>query len=126
MLVIYSLVAHDWNILFFLGLVGVIIVYSVLLRRFTEIKLHSIQPCLFLIGIILVYLSMGSPLSTMSHLSFSTHMIFMSIHYFIIPPLLLIGTPYSLFLQIENHPWRRFTEKLFIPPSFALYIFALL
>lgn len=62
----------------------------------------------------------------MSHLSFSTHMIYMSIHYFIIPPLLLLGTPYSFIEQIENHPWRRWVERLFLPPYFALYIFALL
>lgn len=126
MLAIYSLVAQDWNILFLLGLVGVVIVYCALLCRFTETKLHSKQPVLFLLGLILVYLTMGSPLSTLSHLSFSTHMIFMSIHYFIIPPLLLLGTPYALINQIENHPWRRWAEKLFFPPYFALYIFAIL
>lgn len=126
MLAVYRLVAQDWNFPFLLILIGVALVFGVLTGRFTNIKLHSKQPILFLLGLTLVYFTMGSPLSAISHLSFSTHMIFMSIHYFIIPPLLLLGIPYSLFIQIENIPWIRWVENLFFPPTFALYTFALL
>lgn len=123
MLSMYMLVSGEWNVPFLIGLIFIACLYGGLIKRFTIIKLYHRQPILFLLGLMLVYLTMGSPLSTISHLSFSFHMFFMSIHYFIIPPLLLLGIPYPFLQQIQKKPY---INKLLPPTHVALYSFALL
>ena len=88
--------------------------------NFTKGKIQPKQPILFFLGLGLLYVTIGSPISTISHLSFSLHMIQMSMLYFIIPPLLILGIPDSL-LPISTR-----INKLFLPPSAALYTFAIL
>ena len=123
MLSMYMLVSGEWNMSFLIGLMIIACLYGSLLSRFTAIKLYHKQPIFFFTGLLLVYVTMGSPLSTISHLSFSFHMFFMSIHYFIIPPLLLLGIPYPFFQQMDKKPW---IKKLCFPSNIALYTFALL
>lgn len=123
MLSMYMLISGEWNISFLICLIIVACLYGSLLSRFTAIKFYHRQPVLFLIGLLLVYVTMGSPLATLSHLSFSFHMFFMSIHYFIIPPLLLLGMSYSLLQQLQK---KCRINQLCFPPNIALYAFALL
>jgi putative membrane protein len=56
------------------------------------------QKTLFIIGLLLLYTGMGSPLSVLGHhYLFSAHMLEMSLIYLAMPPLLLLGTPTWIF-----------------------------
>lgn len=126
MLSFYMLVSGEWNMPFLISLIIIAFLYGGILKRFTKIKIHHRQPIIFFLGLAFVYVTMGSPLSTISHLSFSFHMIFMSIHYFIIPPFLLLGIPNHLFQQIQKYASVRKISRFLIPPKAALYAFAIL
>ncbi|MFZ7943864.1 cytochrome c oxidase assembly protein [Neobacillus sp. 19] len=109
-----------WNIPLLTGLICIAVIYGCFVTYYTNIKIYHQKPLLFFLSLTLLYVTIGSPLSTLSHLSFSFHMIQMSILYFMIPPLLLIGVPES-FLEIMKG-----INKLFLPPLAALYTFSVL
>ncbi|MFB4165012.1 cytochrome c oxidase assembly protein [Alteribacillus sp. JSM 102045] len=69
--------------------------------------------------------STGSPLAAINHFSFSLHMIQMSILYFIIPPILLLGIPDYLYKQVWKISIMKTVSKLF-PPMISLSVFAVL
>ncbi|MBY7145067.1 cytochrome c oxidase assembly protein [Virgibacillus sp. NKC19-3] len=94
----------SWNIPLVVGLTCIAVLYSFFIKRDTRIPLTHLQPFLFFLGLGLWYLASGSPLATISHLSFSLHMIQMSLLYFIIPPLILLGIPDSIFKQVYQLP----------------------
>ncbi|MFO1446271.1 cytochrome c oxidase assembly protein [Bacillus sp. Bva_UNVM-123] len=105
-----------WNLPLLIGLACIAAIYIKLtLNR----KIHHKFPLLFFLGLLLLYMTIGSPLATMSHLSFSTHMIQMSILYFIIPPILILGIPLAFF-QTKN------IIRVSLMPTIALFIFAFL
>lgn len=115
----------EWNISLLICLLCIAIVYAYLHKQFTDKKIHHKQPLLFFLAICLLYLLTGSPLSEISHLSFSLHMIQMSILYFILPPLFLTGIPDQLFHRISKIPTIQAMSRLIPPPKFALFLFAL-
>ncbi|MBS4219687.1 cytochrome c oxidase assembly protein [Bacillus sp. FJAT-49711] len=90
----------EWNfpLLFILAIIAIL--YALLLKHLTIIKIYHVRSILFFISISLFYLVIGSPLSVISHLSFSFHMIQMSILYFIIPPLFILGIPVKFKLNV--------------------------
>jgi len=106
-----------WNIPLLLGLMGIGVIYVVLIRRFTEHKIHHKQPFLFFLSLTLLYLTTGSPLSTLNHLSISLHMLQMSVLFFVIPPLFILSIP-------ETFP--PMIQRLNISPLAALFAFAFL
>ncbi len=115
-----------WNVPLLVILAGISVVYSLLLHRFTDIKLYHRPPLFFFLGMGLLYFVLGSPLTLISHLSFSLHMIQMSILYFVAPPILLRGIPGPLFQMIlKNSPYPKLS-KVFFSPRLALYVFAAL
>lgn len=116
----------EWNLLLFIFLLGIALIYSVLLKRFTTITIFKKQPLFFLLSLSLLYLLIGSPLSVISHLSFSLHMIQMSILYFIIPPLILLGIPEPMFQQIRKGSITKCISKLFVKPKHGLFLFSTL
>ncbi len=83
------------------------------------------QPILFLLGIWLLYVVIGSPLLALSYLSFSFHMIQMSFMFFIIPPLILLGIQQREYNKVKNVPSIRRLSRM-IPPKTALVLFAIL
>ncbi|MFB4166217.1 cytochrome c oxidase assembly protein [Alteribacillus sp. JSM 102045] len=115
-----------WNTSLLTGLICIAIVYALLVKHFTNIKIYYKQPLLFFFGLGLLYFIMGSPLSSLSHQSFSTHMAQMSIFYFIVPPFLLLGIPNLLFQKIWETPIAIKIGKLLLPPIIALSAFAVL
>jgi len=115
-----------WNTPLLVGLTGIVVLYTVLIHRFTEIKINHKRPLFFFLSLGLLYLTIGSPLTTISHLSFSLHMIQMSILYFVVPPILLIGIPNNLFQRIRKIRMVNKISKWFLTPRIALIIFALL
>ena len=106
-----------WNFPLLAGLIGISALYIVVLRTNPQIKIHRRQPFLFLLSLTLLYLTIGSPVSTIIHLSFSLHMIQMSFLFFVIPPLLLLGIP-EAYLPV--------LKRITIPPFAALITFAFL
>ncbi|MFD1039384.1 cytochrome c oxidase assembly protein [Virgibacillus byunsanensis] len=115
-----------WNIPLLVCFLGIAILYAYVLKQFTNLKLHNKQPLLFFLSLGLLCLIVGSPLSAISHLSFSLHMMQMSILYFIVPPLILVGIPDLMFKQVFKLPMIKLISKLFITPKPALFLFALL
>jgi putative membrane protein len=112
-----------WNTPLLAGIVCLAILYAFLLHLVMNIKMYRKQASLFFLGLGLLYVTIGSPLSSISHLSFSLHMIQMSILYFIIPPIILLGIPSHVFNQVFKLPkikWKIVQSKI------PLYSFAVL
>jgi len=60
------------------------------------------------LGLLLFYLSQGGPLELMGHLSFTFHMVNMSLSYLIVPPLMLLGIPAFLWRALFKPAfWQR-------------------
>src|SRR5699024_6242385 len=82
-----------WDTDLLIGILCIALLYILLLHRLRTIKMYQKHVILFLLVLGLLYITIGSPLSRISHFSFSLHMIQMSILYFIIPPIILLGIP---------------------------------
>ncbi|MGN7385940.1 cytochrome c oxidase assembly protein [Sporosarcina sp. SAFN-015] len=115
-----------WDLSLLAVLICLACCYLFLVQRYSKMVLGNKQTFLFLLGFLLFYFTIGSPFAVISHLSFSLHMIQMSILYFIIPPLLLLGIPERLFIKAIELPKPRWIKKCKVPPKIALYIFAVL
>src|SRR5699024_9441065 len=98
------LAGRVWNIAWFIGLICVALLYIFSIRRYIMVKLQYVLSLLFFFCLSLIYITMGSPLTAISHFSFILHMIQMSILYFIIPPIFLLGIPEPLFQQLGKIP----------------------
>ncbi len=72
----------EWNIPILMAAAIIAVLYIILLKQTTEFTILQKQPLIFLLTLGLFVLVVGSPLSTISHLSFSLHMIQMSILFF--------------------------------------------
>ena len=124
-----------WNIPLLWLIVGIVCLYGYGLfwhmKTSNEMKDRTwkrqfyTQSAYFLLGMGLLYFLYGSPILAISNLSFSFHMIHMSIFLFIVPPLLLLGIPFLLYHPIVNTPLVKKIGKLF-PPIYSLYGFAFL
>lgn len=86
-----------WNIFLLLALIMTAIVYALFICRPEKVKWYHRQPIHFYTGLVLLFLMAGSPLTQLSHVSFTSHMVNMSILYFLVPPLLLLGIPRNWF-----------------------------
>ena len=115
-----------WNVPLLAFLIGISLLYSFVLHRFTSFKVYHKQPLLFFLSLILLQIIVGSPLAAFGHLSFSVHMVQMSILFFIIPPLLLAGIPNALLEHTFKLPVVKKINKLFLSPMSALFLFSLL
>lgn len=79
----------------------------------------------FLIGVLLLYLAQGGPLSLLSHLMFSFHMFSMAISYYIVPTLFLYSIPAWLWRwAFDRAFWRPF--RFLMNPLFNLFLFNLI
>jgi cytochrome c oxidase assembly factor CtaG len=85
-----------WNVPLLVALLCTAALYVYLVKYWTNVGFFQRQSFPFLLGLGLLYLTAGSPLSSVSHLTFSSHMIHMSVLYFIVPPLILAGIPRPL------------------------------
>ncbi|WP_164525416.1 cytochrome c oxidase assembly protein [Siminovitchia acidinfaciens] len=110
-----------WNMPLLMVLACISVIYCFFIKK--DLKIKPIQPWLFFMCIGLFYLLMGSPLYVISHASFSTHMIQMSILYFVIPPLFLLGIPAGVIQKIKTS---NILKMLSFSPFIALIIFSIL
>ncbi|MGP4080374.1 cytochrome c oxidase assembly protein [Pseudalkalibacillus sp. R45] len=85
------------------------------------------QKVWFTIAVIGFYIAKGTPLSAIGHhYSFSAHMLQMSLLYFIVPPLLLIGLPKVLYRKILGVGIIGRLFRFFTKPLIALILFNIL
>ncbi|WP_339253584.1 cytochrome c oxidase assembly protein [Sporosarcina sp. FSL W8-0480] len=98
--------------------------YLLFIHRYAKEEIARLQPITFLTGLALLELVIGSPFATISHLSFSFHMIQMSILYFIIPPLVLLGIPEQLVDILPRLKRPRWLNIPRFPTNMPLYTFA--
>ncbi|MBY0121296.1 cytochrome c oxidase assembly protein [Bacillus sp. S/N-304-OC-R1] len=114
--------ALEWNIPILMTSIFILISYILLVKQTTELTIMHKQPLLFLLSLALLVLIVGSPLAAIAHLSFSLHMIQMSILFFIIPPLLLLGIPKPIYQLLSKVILIR--PFLLVKPLASLIIFA--
>jgi putative membrane protein len=81
------------------------------------------QQILFVLGIVTLYISKGSPVDLLGHIMFSTHMIQMAILFLVVPPFLILGIPEWLWKAIIYRPFIKPIVRLFTKPIIALLIF---
>ncbi|MDQ0216058.1 putative membrane protein [Oikeobacillus pervagus] len=121
----YSILLQDnWldvHLLFTLAIFAFL--YGFLIKHYTTTALFSKQCFLFIVSLILFYFSIESPIS---HVSMSTHMVQMSILYFMVPPILLLGIPSQIFRFLHRHSWTKTMKPFIISPNHALISFAIL
>jgi len=110
----------EWDFPMLVGLICIATFYIILIKRSVSVKDSHKQLLLFFFGLIALYITLGSPLAMISHLSFSTHMIQMSILYFIIPPILILGIPLEFFQKKGKN------SQFQIGPTISLFTFAFL
>jgi|SRR5690625_3552407 len=115
-----------WNIPLLIGVFIILFLYVFLLKKTTPEKTPYTHIGLFFSGLCLFSSIIGSPLSALSHLSFSLHMIQMGILYFIVPPLLLLGIPYDMYRLITRLISFKLIRNGLLWAKTFLYIFAVL
>ncbi|QQX24136.1 cytochrome c oxidase assembly protein [Heyndrickxia sporothermodurans] len=112
-----------WNIPFL-----IICVLIIGLSYFFTGKRQLNQFILFSGGMILLYLLQGSPLRTISHLTFTTHMLQISLLYFIVPQFLLLGMTTTFYQKVSHSLLKHIKIDSYffiILFSFFLYIYHL-
>jgi putative membrane protein len=89
---------------------------------------HKGQKMLFVTGLCIFYVAEGSPLHYYGHhYLFSAHMLQMAFIYFVMPPLLLLGTPEWIFRKLFLQ--RVLAKKLFLfltLPLVSIFLFNML
>ncbi|OEH92596.1 cytochrome c oxidase assembly protein [Bacillus solimangrovi] len=111
-----------WNVPLFIGLIIVGLVYTIVLRYLHEAERSHLKMVLFYSGLLLIYIIIGSPLSILKHSSFTVHMTYMSLLFFIVPPLLLMGIPLTFIERVKQ----LILKKFVISHTITLLIFACL
>ncbi len=81
------------------------------------------QQLLFVVAILFLYISKGSPVDLLGHIMFSAHMTQMAVLYLVVPPLLILGIPDWLWKSILYRPVVKPIIKLFTNPIVALIFF---
>ncbi|MEI5907993.1 cytochrome c oxidase assembly protein [Bacillus spongiae] len=114
----------EWNIPLFFGFLIISLLYLLLVRLWLKEKPLLIQTLLFYSGLWIIYFLTGSPLAHVSHVSFTFHMIDMSLLFFIVPPMLLLGLPSSM-MRGQNSLFNRRIRRIW-SPVISLILFACL
>lgn len=81
------------------------------------------QQVIFVLAILSLYISKGSPVDLLGHIMFSAHMTQMAILYLVVPPLLILGIPNWLWEFILYRPVIKPVFKLLSKPIIALIFF---
>ncbi len=81
------------------------------------------QAVLFVISMVLLYVTKGSPVDLMSHIMFSYHMVQMAFLYLVIPPLLISSIPNWVWKRVIEMPFLNALFRIFTKPLIALVMF---
>ncbi|HLR15845.1 MAG TPA: cytochrome c oxidase assembly protein [Bacillota bacterium] len=107
-----------WGPLWFGIICLLIYAYNRYILHSPEYELQSSQVKFFYTGVILLYILQGSPFTIIAdHYLFSAHMVQISVSYFVVVPLIIVGLPFKwfkkyawnyklrTFIKIAGHPW---------------------
>lgn len=108
-----------WNMPLLIILACISAMYCFWAKKHPDVRFSHFY--LFHAGIGLFYLLIGSPLYVISHFSFSTHMLQMSILYFFVSPLLLLGMPGRIGQRWKKRNISSFSVLIIFSTLFFLY-----
>lgn len=114
----------NWHWPLLIAVTFISFIYLTFILRLAKSEMTLLQTLSFFTACALLVLVIGSPFATISHLSFSLHMMQMSIIYFIIPPLILLGIPEQLVDNLPRLRWLRWLNIPRFPRNTSLYTFA--
>jgi putative membrane protein len=81
------------------------------------------QKFLFLCGLLILYVTLGSPLYLLGSFLFSVHMFQMALFYFVMPPLILLGTPDWFVRPLLRRQWIKKMVSILTQPLIAILLF---
>lgn len=81
------------------------------------------QAIAFLIAMVLLYATKGSPVDLVAHIMFTFHMIQMAFLYLVIPPILIASIPNWVWRHILEYRFIKSTFGFFTKPLIALILF---
>ncbi|OAB45438.1 cytochrome c oxidase assembly factor CtaG [Paenibacillus glacialis] len=123
----YFSVADLWSPLFLVFMllitVGYLLVVGPLSEKFEGAKPVSwMKKSMFIMGIFMLYLAQGGPVSLLGHMMFSFHMLTMALSYLVAPPLIMMGLPEWLWRAlVKVNPLR--SLKFLAKPVVAALLF---
>jgi putative membrane protein len=125
------LYATNWdlglNLIFITGAILYLLVTGRWRNRFPGNEpVSGKQKVLFLTGWLIYYFAMGSPLQLLAHELFSMHMMQMSLLFFVVPPLLLLGMPADLLRMVFRNRVVKAIFSFFTRPVISLFFFNVL
>lgn len=85
--------------------------------------LSKAQAILFIVAMVLFYITKGGPIDLMGHLMFYAHMIQMAVLLFIIPPILIISIPNWIWKKLWASTFFRRIFGILKRPLFILILF---
>lgn len=107
-----------WGPLWFVVVCLLVYAYNRYIIHSPEYELQSRQVKFFYTGVILLYILQGSPFTIIAdHYLFSAHMVQISVSYFVVIPLVIVGLPFRwfkkyawnyklrTFIKVAGHPW---------------------
>lgn len=112
-----------------IGLAGLIGAYAVSARRlrpatvWNENVLSIGEVVAFASGVLLIFIALVTPLDTLSDQMFSAHMLQHMLLLYVVPPLLIVGTPAWILRPLLDHPRIRPIAQLIVHPIVAFVIF---
>jgi putative membrane protein len=126
---VWSLASWSWDPSVLLGIGAIVCAYAVGLRRFRPETLwqenvvsHREMSC-FASAVFLLVVALVSPLDTLSNNLFSIHMVQHMLLLYVIPPLLLLGTPAWLLRPALVLPYVKVVLRFITSPVPATVIF---
>ncbi|MCR2820846.1 cytochrome c oxidase assembly factor CtaG [Lederbergia panacisoli] len=117
-----------WSPYFILFILLVIFLYFFITvkqrHKFNDSEpLKVSQAILFLLAMVLLYTTKGSPVDLLAHIMFTFHMVQMAFLYLIIPPILILSIPNWIWVKIIDLPIIKGIFKFFTKPLIALILF---
>lgn len=112
-------------ILIAVGMVYLLLVADPIRRRFfpQSTPVAEYRKALFVLGLMVYYLAAGSPITWLAMRMFSMHMLEMSLFYFMMPPLLVLGIPDYLWRPVINIPVFKQIHAFLTRPLISLFFF---
>lgn len=100
--------------------------YITITKRGNAPERESLKPkqaVLFIVAMLLLYLTKGSPVDLMAHIMFTFHMFQMAFLYLIIPPILIVSIPNWVWKELIQSKYFNPVFKFMTKPLIALLVF---
>lgn len=79
----------------------------------------------FIVGVVVAYIAIGSPLNIVARIQFSTHIIQLLLFFLVAPPLLIIGFKTEIIHRVMKFPIAKKIAQILTNPYFVFIIFLL-